>query len=291
MRGELTRIAIPIVVFILMAIVGSGLRAEDFRRVLGYPRAVLVGTVGQTVLVPAMAALLVMLLTGLSAITPEVAAAILILALCPGGILSNFYCALAGRNVALSVTLTAVSSLICIVTIPIVGAGLLALVGGAVSASVPLGIIVTQLLLFLILPIAIGLVLRHWFGGALERLQRHLHILGLVLIAVVVLLSIWEERDVLLQTLADTAIPAAAFTLGALLIGYATAIVFGVGERIVIAIELSVRNIPIAILIGTALDQPAILSFSVAYFLLHAPILLFYALAMKRFGATAPSGG
>lgn len=288
MRGELTGIAIPFVVFILMTIVGTGVRLEDFRRVLSYPRAVLVGTIAQTTVVPLMAALLITLLS----VVPEIAAAILILGLCPGGILSNFYCAVARRDVALSVTLTAVSSLVCIVTIPVVGAGLLAMVEGTISTSVPLGIIVTQLFLFLVLPIAIGLVLRRIFGRALERSQRRLHVLGLVLIGLVVLLAMWEERDVLLQSLRETAVPAAAFTICALLLGYWIAVLSAVVDRVVIAIELSVRNIPIAILLGAALDQPAMLSFSIAYFLLHAPIVLGYAVIIRLFpGAASLSRG
>lgn len=280
MRGELTGIVIPFVVFVLMTIVGTELVPADFRRVLGYPRAVLVGTVGQAILVPAMTGLLVTLVP----LSSQTASAILILALCPGGILSNFYCTLAGKNVALSVTLTAISSLVCIVSIPIVGAGVLALVEATVSVSVPLGVIVTQMLLFLVVPIVIGLVLRRIFETALRRVQRRLHVLGLVLILVVVLLSIWEERDVLLQSLRETAIPAAVFTFGALLLGYGIAAVSGVAERAVIAIELSVRNIPIALLIGSALNQTTMLSFSLAYFLLHAPIVLGYALLNRKLG-------
>jgi BASS family bile acid:Na+ symporter len=286
MRGELTGIVIPFVVFVLMTIVGSEIVPADFRRVLGYRRAVLVGTVGQTILVPALAALII----GFVPIAPETAAAILVLALCPGGILSNFYCALAGKNVALSVTLTAVSSVVCVATIPVVGAGILALVAGSISASVPLDAIVTQLLLFLIVPIAIGLLFRRMFERAVLRAQRGLHLLGLVLILVVVLLSAWEDRDNLLQSLAATALPAAVFTSAALALGYGVAVLSGIADRAVIAIELSVRNIPIALLIGSALGQTAMLSFSLAYFLLHAPIVLGFALINRNFGHAVSFG-
>lgn len=281
MSGALTGVVIPIVVFVLMTIVGTGLQPEDFRRVLRYPMAVVVGTLGQAVLVPLLAVALVWSL----AIPPATAAAVLILALCPAGTLSNFYCALARRNVALSVTLTAVSSLVCIVTIPVVGAGLLVIIQGTISASaVPLGTIVIQLLLFLVVPIAIGLVLRRLFASVMERTQRRQHLLGLILVILVVALSVWEERAVLLQSLSATALPAVGFTVGALILGLVLAAISGIADRSVIAIELAVRNIPIALLIGISLDQPAMLSFSVAYFLLHAPVVLGFALIGRRFG-------
>jgi BASS family bile acid:Na+ symporter len=285
MRGELTGIIIPAVVFVLMTIVGAELVPADFRRVLGYRRAVLVGTAGQTILVPAMAALVVSDLP----LEPEIAAAILILALCPGGILSNFYCAVAGKNVALSVTLTAISSLVCAVTIPIVGAWVLALVSRSVSAAVPLDIIVTQLLIFLILPIALGLFLRRLFERQVMQAQQRLHILGLILIVIVGLLAAWEERGALLQSLVATALPAAVFTIGALALGSVIAVLSGVPDRVVIGIELAVRNIPIALVIGTALGQSTMLSFSLAYLLMHVPIVLGYALISRSFGKAASS--
>lgn len=284
MGDALTGIAIPVVVFVLMVIVGTGLVPDDFRRVLRYPAAVLVGTIGQAFLVPVMAVGLVMVLA-----TPrETAAAVLIVALCPGGILSNFYCALAGKNVALSVTLTAVSSLTCIVTIPVVGTALLFAVQDSISTSaVPLGTIVMQLLQFLLVPIVIGLVLRHRFAHFMGKTQQQQHVLGLVLILLIVALSMWEERAVLLQSLAQTALPAVAFTVAALIFGLGLSAIAGIRERSVVAIELSVRNIPIALLIGISLDQPAMLSFSVAYFLLHAPIVLGFALINRRLGGAA----
>lgn len=285
MGGELTGVAIPFVVFVLMAIVGSEIVPADFRRVIAYPRAVVVGTLGQTFLVPAMAALVVSFL----AVAPSIAAAILILALCPGGILSNFYCAVARKNVALSVTLTVVSSLVCVVTIPVVGAVILSMVPGSIAAAVPIDIIVAQLLTFMILPIAVGLILRRLFERKVMQLQRRLHMLGLVLIIIVGLLAAWEERAALMSSLVATALPASVFTIGALVLGSVIAILSGVADRVVIGIELAVRNIPIALVIGTALGQSTMLSFSLAYLLTHVPIVLGYALISRSFGRAASS--
>ncbi len=277
---QLTEIAIAILVFVVMTIVGTGLVLDDFLRVFRFPRAVTVGTIGQTALVPAMAALIVTTVD----IAPDTAIAILILALCPGGALSNFYCAIARQNVALSITLTAISSLVCIATIPVVGTGLIAISGGTLPLSaVPLRIVITQLVLFLIVPTTIGLLLRARFDDTMRRAQKSLHVIGLVLMIMVLLLATWEQRENLSRAFTMTAVPAVLFSIGALLLGHGIAVLCGVRDRIVIAIEFAVRNIPIAILLGTTLHQPQMVSFGLSYFLLHAPIVLAYSLLARKF--------
>jgi hypothetical protein len=119
--------------------------------------------------------------------------------------------------------------------------------------------------------------------------QQRLHILGLILIVIVGLLAAWGERGALLQSLVATALPAAVFTIGALALGSVIAVLSGVPDRVVIGIELAVRNIPIALVIGTALGQSTMLSFSLAYLLMHVPIVLGYALISRSFGKAASS--
>ena len=107
-------ISIPILVFFTMIVVGLDLTIDYFGRVMRKPRAVVIGTLGQFVLLPLVAILLIYTLKP----KPNILSGILLIAACPGGAISNFYVYLARSNTALSVTLTAVSCILAAITMP-----------------------------------------------------------------------------------------------------------------------------------------------------------------------------
>jgi len=114
----LVDIAIPVVVIMMMFVVGMELSLEDFRRVHGYPKPVLVGTAGQLIILPLIAVLLTLVLDP----PRHIVAGMVLVAACPAGAISNFYVYLARANVALSVTLTAVTTILAFVTLPVLTA-------------------------------------------------------------------------------------------------------------------------------------------------------------------------
>ena len=104
----------PVIIFVLMFAMGLSLTVADFRRLIAYPRAVIVGLVGQLVLLPILA----FTVTWLFNAPPVLAAGAILLSACPGGVTSNSYVFVSRGDVGLSVTLTAITSLLTVFTIP-----------------------------------------------------------------------------------------------------------------------------------------------------------------------------
>jgi BASS family bile acid:Na+ symporter len=112
----LTAVFLPLALFIIMLGMGLGLTLKDFQRVLVEPKAVILGLIAQLILLPVVG----FMLAGVFPLSPELAVGLVIISACPGGATSNLMTYLARGNVALSITLTAISSLMTVLTIPLV---------------------------------------------------------------------------------------------------------------------------------------------------------------------------
>jgi len=154
------KVFVPTGLMLMMFGMGLQLVVEDWLRVVRYPRAVVVGIMGQFIALPAIALALVYFLP----LPLAISAGLIILAVCPGGITSNSVSFLSRGDLALSVTLTAISSLLALVTIPLFLTYGLALVQeGVVDAVVlPIGSTIKQLLVLVFTPLVLGMVVRHY---------------------------------------------------------------------------------------------------------------------------------
>ncbi len=143
---DLITFGIPAIAFYLMWIVGQSLVLDDFLRVYQYPKQVILATIGQLLLIPLTAGIIIITVRpGLN-----LSMGMILIAACPAGILSNFYCHLAKTNTALSITLTAVGSLVAIITLPVIlGTGLYLLDNSQQAIQVPVAQIILQLLIML----------------------------------------------------------------------------------------------------------------------------------------------
>jgi BASS family bile acid:Na+ symporter len=161
---------VPALVFFAMVVVGMELTAEDFRRVARQPVTVVAATLGQFVLLPVIGWLLVRCLD----IQPAIARGVLLVAACPSGAMANVYTYLARANVALSVTLTAVSCLAAVLTTPLALAAPQAQNGGSTGFPVPFGMLAGQLCLLLVLPVLTGMGIRRRCPDFTKRYGRGL---------------------------------------------------------------------------------------------------------------------
>ena len=245
----ITSIAVPTLVFVLMLIVGFELTVGDFRRVALYPWTVAVAILGHSLLLPLLS---IAIVTACSPSAP-VAAALLLLAVSPGGALSNLYTQLAGRNVALSITLTSVNTLTSLLSIPFLAGPLIAWAGMPDGVGpIPADRVLLQLSLFVIAPAAIGMWVRQRHGEAIRPWQRSLRSASFVMLAILLLVSIY-----------DVAVP--------------------VKERPVVVIETAVRNIPVSILIGSYFASYAgFAGFLASYLLVEIAMLVPYASWVRR---------
>lgn len=155
-------IVLPILT-LLMFNLGLSLRLEDFGKVVRHPGAIVVAMVGQLVLLP----LIALGLAWTFHLPPVFFIGLVLIACCPGGSSSNVFSKLAGGDVALSVTLTALSSIITLVTIPFIMQGATQLVGESVGITLPVGNLVKQNLVLMLLPVLLGIGLHYlWPKGA-----------------------------------------------------------------------------------------------------------------------------
>ncbi|MBR1516634.1 MAG: bile acid:sodium symporter [Bacteroidales bacterium] len=162
-------IVVPILT-VLMFDLGLTLRFSDFGRVVRQPRAMLVALTGQIVLLPLIA-------LGLAwgfGFPPPLAIGLVLIACCPGGSSSNIFSKLAGGDVALSVTLTAASSLITLITIPLIMSWATSWMGESVGIHLPVGNLLKQNLLLMLLPVLVGIGVNYAWPRAAQTIDRGL---------------------------------------------------------------------------------------------------------------------
>jgi BASS family bile acid:Na+ symporter len=281
----ISNIALPIVLWLLMFIVGMELTTADFRRVLVYPKAVTVATLGQLLLLPCVTGLLIWVLNP----RPDIAAGMLLVAVCPSGSLSNVYTYLARANVALSVTLTAVSSLLALGSMPLLTAvGFSLFLDQHDAIDVPLARMILQLLLLLVVPVALGMSLRHWRIAFVERHGQALRRLSMCALTALVVSIIYNQRQLLGEDLVEVATAALLFSLCAVAVAWIIGVLADLKseDRFTLMLELSIRNLAITAAIGiTVLGSVEFLLFAAIFLIVQLILAVLMTLVYRRFWA------
>jgi BASS family bile acid:Na+ symporter len=269
-----TNLLIPAAVVFLMWIVGLQLTPADFRRVAQYPRTAAVGTLGQLIVLPLIAGLAI--LTFRPAET--VVVGMILIAAAPGAPISNLLVYLARGNIALSVTLTAITNTVGILTFPLLtAAGVLLYLGEGGGAGIPLGTMIEQLVLLMLLPIAIGMIVRAWRPGFVQRHRVSLKRASLLVVAGVVAFIAYDQRATFAVHLGSAAYISAFFTVSAMAIGLAAGRLLSAPrpDRIALLIEFPARNTAVAIVVAaTTLKRLDYAVFIVAYFVVEMVIMM-----------------
>ena len=264
---------LPIIVVLIMAIVGTEISRDQLTASLRMRRALVGGTLGQLLLLPVLAVLVVWLLDP----PPVLAGGLLLVAVSPGGVLSNDYCSAARPNVTFSVTLTTVSGFVALAAMPLLFAAIVRAALGIEAFGVPVGEMTSRLLLFLLLPAAVGMALRHLFPATIERAARVLRASGLGLLVFFLALVFFDQRNTVVTTFGEAALLTVTFTLLALLAGWLSGGILRLNQtdRGVLAIEFGVRNVGIAALFAvTTFQQPEFAAFGTLFILFQAPVLI-----------------
>lgn len=278
-------IAVPALVFLMMVVVGLGLTTEDFRRVASRPWLVAAAIIGQFVLLPTVALILARSLH----LSPTVEKGVLLVAACPAGSMANFYTYLARANVALSVSLTAVSCVAAMLTMPILLLSFQAYLGESATFAVPVPVILRQLLLTLLVPVLMGMALRRFWPAVTQRHQRSFFGLSLAALAALIGFIIAHEAEHFVSEWPAIARVVGLLTGLAMLAGYATGWLCRAGatDRFTVGMVFVVRNVGIATAIAvTVLGDLEFAVFATAYFLSQVPLLL-AAVAVFRWGPSA----
>ncbi|MFZ4677240.1 MAG: bile acid:sodium symporter family protein [Nodosilinea sp.] len=247
-----TTVLLPLALAIMMLGMGLSLVPEDFRRITRYPKAVAVGVVCQIVLLPLIGALIALVVP----MQPELAVGLIVLAVCPGGPSSNLVTYLAKGDVALSVTLTAVSSIITVFTIPLfTNLALQHFLGERAAIALPIGSTMLQIFLITLLPTAIGMAIRHQFPGSARRLEKPMSRLAVGLLALIIVLLLVREGSKLPGFLVQVGFGVVLLNLLATLAGFLAGKLFQLplAQQICIAIEVGIQNGTLAIAITAGL--------------------------------------
>lgn len=247
-----TAVLLPLALAIVMLGMGLSLVPEDFQRIARYPKAVAVGTICQIVLLP----LLGVLITLVVPMQPAIAVGLIVLAVCPGGPSSNLITYLAKGDVALSVTLTAVSSLITVLTIPVLtNVALQHFLGKSAAIALPIGPTMLQIFLITLLPTAIGMAIRLRFPATARRLEKQMSRLAVGLLALIIGLLLIKEGSKLPGFFVQVGIGVVLLNFLAMLTGFLAGKLFRLPlpQQVCIAIEVGIQNGTLAIAITAGL--------------------------------------
>jgi BASS family bile acid:Na+ symporter len=250
MDSVLTQVLLPIALGIVMLGLGLGLTVADFKRVVVFPRAVLIALACQVILLPAVCFGLVLAFD----LPPALAVGMMLLAASPGGTTANLYSHLFGGNVALNVTLTAVNSVLAVFTLPVVvNLSLDRFVGsGAIGLQFDK---VLQVFAIVLIPVALGMFIRSRWQAFAGRMHRPVRILSIVVLVAVIGGTIVSERENIVDYFAAVGLAALCFNVVSLAVGYLAPRAASVGRResLAAAFEIGIHNGTLAIVIATTL--------------------------------------
>ncbi|MEU4780396.1 bile acid:sodium symporter family protein [Micromonospora sp. NPDC023633] len=255
MSSGLSIVLFPVALGIVMLGLGLTLTVDDFRRVVAYPRAVLVSLVCQMLILPAICLGLVLV----AGLRPELAVGMMLLAASPGGSTASLYSHLFRGNVALNVTLTAINSVLALFTLPlIVNLSVAAFMGSDSSIGLQFDKVI-QVFALVLIPIVVGMAVRRRRPGFAVRMQRPVKILSIVVLVVVITGALLGIKDELAATIGAVGLVVLLFNLISLAIGYAAPRLLRVGHRESVAssFEVGVHNATLAITIALS---PALLN-------------------------------
>ncbi|MCU0302970.1 MAG: bile acid:sodium symporter [Thermoanaerobaculales bacterium] len=273
-----TDLAIPAVAFLMMVAVGHGLTPSELCRSATDLRAVVTATIGQLVLLPLIATVIALVLEP----SPVAVAGLVLVASCPGGTVSNFYTCLARGNVALSITLTAVSCLVSFATIPaLVTAGFFFWLDDQPEIRIPGAVLAVQLLGLVVLPAIVGMTLRRWRPATLQSRDRALRRVSLVALVALVAYVVHGQKGAIVASIDELALTAFVFTALAMAAGAGLAWATGrpAADRVTYLVEFPCRNLALATVVAVSLlHRPDIVGFAVVLLLVQALIMLTAAL-------------
>lgn len=268
MTGSMVSLLLPLMLALIMLYLGLTLQLADFHRVLQRPVALVVGLAGQLLLVPTLG----WVLTRLLPLEPAMAVGLMILVACPGGVSSGLLTHLARGDVALSISLTAISSVAAVFTLPlIVNVSMSVWMARTAPVDLDLARMVRSIFLLTTLPVLLGMGLRAWRPRQVLRLLPTASHLASAMFVLIVLATFWEQRQVLLEQLPVIG-PAslllnAMILLGAWLLGAPFSL--SGRQRVAVVTECGLQNSALGIFVALQLLQSPEMSIpSIVYALL-----------------------
>ena len=263
-------VLLPLALAIIMMGLGLSLRVEDFKRVLIFPKAVLIGLVCQMILLPTICYFIAV---GFN-LSPELAVGLMLLSASPGGPTANLYSHIAKGDVALNVTLTALNSLISVFSITVI-------VNFAMASFMQMDQVVPlqfkkvfEVCLVVLGPVSIGMLIRSKASSVAERLSSPVKIISALFLVLVIVMTILKEKAHIVQDFKLVGIPTLLLNVLSMGIGYFVPRLFQLGkaQAIAIGMEIGIHNGTLAIFIAltvignSAMSTPAVIYSLIMFF-------------------------
>ena len=275
-----TKIA-PICLAIIMFSLGLGLTINDFLRVIKYPKNFLVGFICQVILLPIIAFILINLIT----LTPEIALGVMIIAAAPGGVTSNVLTKFANGDVALSISLTAIVSLISIATVPFIVFHSAEFLEIEILKEIAMSSIATKMFFVVTVPVLLGMIIRKLKQDLVMAYESLFQKISIILF-LIVFAAIWvEEWGEIMSFIKTAGLISIILNITMIIIGFYVAkfLVSGIAQRKSISLECGLQNGTLAVYVATQLfDQKVYLVPTAAYALIMFVTSIFFVLLVRK---------
>ena len=247
----LTAVFLPLALFIIMMSMGLGLTLNDFKRVTLEPKAAILGLIAQLIVLPVVGFLIALVFP----LTPELAVGLVILTACPGGPTSNMITYLVKGNVALSITLTAISSLVTVFTIPLlVNLAMQNFMGKEAALQLSLSETTLKIAVITIIPVALGMILNYYTPGFAAKVEKLAKWLSLFFLALIIFGILLVERANLATYIYQVGWAVLVLNISTMALGYGIATLAKLPQDSVkaIAVEVGIQNGTLAIAVASA---------------------------------------
>ena len=247
--GIVTTIA-PIILALIMLGLGLGLKIEDFAKVFKSPKDFLIGCFSQLIILPIIAYILILIFKT----SPEIAIGVMIIAAAPGGVTSNILTKFANGDVALSISLTAVISLISIISVPLIIFGSANLIGITnISQNISMTGIALKMFLVVTVPVILGMIIRRLADSFVSSKVEIFNKLNIVFFVIFFIAAFYEERDNILNFIMQAGLIAFILNISMMIIAFFLAKNFasGIKQQKCIALECGLQNGTLALFVST----------------------------------------
>jgi len=250
--GIVVDVFLPLALAFIMFALGLGLTGNDFLRVIRQPRDFFVGTFSQIILLPIIAFILVKLWP----ISPELAIGVMIIAAAPGGVTSNILTSFARGDVALSISLTAIISLLSVITVPfIILTSVILIENSGLDLNISLTKMAISMFLIVTVPVIIGMIFRKFSSNVAIKFEPIAKKISAVLFVIVLLGAIFAEKDNVVSYFAQAGLITLVLNVVMMIVAYyiAQLLASGTEQKKCITIECGLQNGTLAIFVATSI--------------------------------------
>ena len=278
---ELVKLAGPLILAFIMLTLGMGLTLDDFKKVVSYPKDFFIGALSQVILFPILALILAFVFP----IPVELKVGLMLLASAPGGVTTNIITKYADGNVALSISLTAVISLICFVTIPLIFSLSYPIVTGEkLPFDYSIGNIIVQIFLITTIPVILGMIIKSLLPNFTERFIKFFVNFSFILFLFFLFMAIYQEFENIAGYFKASGLITLVLNLVVLVVAFLLCSIFNVdnASKKTILIETGLQNGTLAIVVTSLIfNDPIYLVPIATYALIMYAVIFVYVIGLK----------